>query len=421
MQRRQKTTTVPLEEANSVAKASLDDTRVGRSEDDERQTWTNGVEGRKTTILLLPRPLSSRDYSRAARGVAGELTIASTLNEGDEVRCCVVLCLQPSTCSLPPYKHPHSLEQQCSPPYPSHQPLRRTRTNPRLHRLVPPLLTSTRSSPCPLPPFLTLLSSSYYPPPCPPPPTRTRSATKRNPSPACPRSSTRLRRSSPPSQDSSTRCVLFSCAPHPPLLSIVADLILPPRLPHFQLRQQAVRINPSQNSETLQLQLTVKALSGVVQDEKALAREEQIFSKQLYTWSKEQGEKGADIVDIGDRLAFLVFKRSELELEAAAKIEQSRSLLKDIVRFLLLPSCPSDVLSVAAAQRNMENGLVPRRRNAVALANKIATLRKENKKNSEEQMNTLSAELSQLENENSTFEASFSYAASALFDFRLLS
>ncbi|GAA6036778.1 hypothetical protein JCM8097_003475 [Rhodosporidiobolus ruineniae] len=152
-----------------------------------------------------------------------------------------------------------------------------------------------------------------------------------------------------------------------------------------QFRQQAARLNPSQLQETLKLQLTIKAGGSVVQDYQALAREHQLFAKTLYEWSKD--DEGADVVDIADRLAFLQFKQSELELDAAAKLEQSRSLIKDI--------------------RNFENDLVPRRRNATAISTKIATLRKENKKNSEEQINKLSTELSQLEQENSTFESSF--------------
>ncbi|BGP17418.1 hypothetical protein JCM10213_003299 [Rhodosporidiobolus nylandii] len=155
-------------------------------------------------------------------------------------------------------------------------------------------------------------------------------------------------------------------------------------VPH-QLRQQAVRINPSQLQETLQLQLTIKALAGVVQDVNSLAREEQVFSKQLYTWSKEEA---ADIADISDRIALFHFKQSEIEAEAAVKVEQSRALLKDI--------------------RNFENDLVPRRRNAATLTTKLAALRKETpSKKSDEQVAKLTSELQTLEAENATFEASF--------------
>ncbi|GAA6010743.1 hypothetical protein JCM10207_005821 [Rhodosporidiobolus poonsookiae] len=155
-------------------------------------------------------------------------------------------------------------------------------------------------------------------------------------------------------------------------------------LPHLA-RQQAVHLNPQQLKETVKLQLLIKSLSGVVQDHQALARERQLYSKNLFTWSRD--ETGGDLFDICDRIAFLEFKQSEFELDAAAKVEQARILLKDI--------------------RNFENDLVPRRRNASNVSTKIAALRKDNNKKNEEQIAKLSAELQQLEQENATFEASF--------------
>ncbi|GAA5832553.1 hypothetical protein JCM11251_001368 [Rhodosporidiobolus azoricus] len=164
------------------------------------------------------------------------------------------------------------------------------------------------------------------------------------------------------------------------------------RLPEFssfphQLRQGAVLLNPNQLAETKNLQLCIKAYSGVIHDHQALGREGQVFSKTLFTWSKE--DKGADIVDVCDRLAFLQFKTAELQLEAAGKLEGSRAVLKDI--------------------RNFENDLVPRRRNAASTAAKITSLQKEQKQTAkvQEQIGKLSAELAQLEAENATFEASF--------------
>ncbi|BGP41147.1 lipid-binding protein [Rhodotorula kratochvilovae] len=186
-------------------------------------------------------------------------------------------------------------------------------------------------------------------------------------------------------QPTSTRSSLSS------LLSRATDR-LPPvsALPHLA-RQSAARVDPRQHSETLALQLTIKALSGCVQDRVALAREEQVFAKQLWQWSKD--DEGADVVDMCDRLAWLAFKSSELEQDAARKVEESRAVLKDI--------------------RNMENDLVPRRRNEKQLAARIATLEKEaaaskkaDNKHSE-QLAKLRAEHAQLEAENATFEASF--------------
>ncbi|GAA5994280.1 hypothetical protein JCM11641_006395 [Rhodosporidiobolus odoratus] len=156
-------------------------------------------------------------------------------------------------------------------------------------------------------------------------------------------------------------------------------------IPH-QLRQQAVLLNPSQLQETRQFQLAIKSYAGVVQDHVALAREGQVFSKQLFLWSKD--DKDQDVVDICDRIAFIQFKTSELEAEAVAKLEESRAKLKDI--------------------RNFENDLVPRRRNAAAISVKIAALRKEKPSTkTDDQLSKLTSELSQLEIENATFEASF--------------
>lgn len=103
---------------------------------------------------------------------------------------------------------------------------------------------------------------------------------------------------------------------------------MPPR------RQQAATYNPHQLPETLKLQLAIKSQTGVIVDEEALARETAVFSKQLYIWGKD--EKGADITDVTDRLAFLVFKTSEIQEQHAKRVQQSRQALKDIVRFLPL-------------------------------------------------------------------------------------
>ncbi|GAA5883718.1 hypothetical protein JCM3774_005793 [Rhodotorula dairenensis] len=170
---------------------------------------------------------------------------------------------------------------------------------------------------------------------------------------------------------------------------------LPPvsSLPHLA-RQQGVKLDPRQHQETLQLQLLIKSLSGVAQDRTSLARQQQQYSKDLFLWSKE--DRGDDIVDICDRLAYLAFKSGEVEQDAANKLESSRRLFKDI--------------------RNFENDLVPRRRNQHNLATRIATLQKEvaaatSKKSDrkyEDQVAKLQAELQAVAAENATFETSFS-------------
>lgn len=70
-------------------------------------------------------------------------------------------------------------------------------------------------------------------------------------------------------------------------------------------------------------------MSGVVQDRTSLSREQETYAKNLFLWSKD--DKGDDFVDICDRLAFLEYQTSEVEKDAAKKLEESRTLLKDIV------------------------------------------------------------------------------------------
>ncbi|GAA5949524.1 hypothetical protein JCM21900_000250 [Sporobolomyces salmonicolor] len=152
-------------------------------------------------------------------------------------------------------------------------------------------------------------------------------------------------------------------------------------IPHT-LRQQAVPLT-YHHTETLQLQLLIKSLSGVRAEYDALARETARASKQLFLWSKD--DRDADITDVSDRAAFLVYKTSELEQEAADKVEQSRAPLKDI--------------------RNFENDLATRRKNRTILAAKIDSLK--GKKNNGDQVQHLTAELSQVDQENATFESSF--------------
>lgn len=88
--------------------------------------------------------------------------------------------------------------------------------------------------------------------------------------------------------------------------------------------------------ENIQLQLYIKALRATKEDRAKLSVDSQVASKNLFLWSKD--DTSLDIVDIFDRAAFLQFKTSELEQAAANKIEESRLLLKDVVRPLSLCS-----------------------------------------------------------------------------------
>lgn len=111
---------------------------------------------------------------------------------------------------------------------------------------------------------------------------------------------------------------------------------LPPlsQLPHLA-RQSAPRLDPRQHPETLALQLTIKALSGVRADTASLARETLAYSKQLYVWTRDDGDERVRVA--GDRAAWCAWKAGECENECAARIEQARVVLKDIVSPVLLP------------------------------------------------------------------------------------
>lgn len=87
------------------------------------------------------------------------------------------------------------------------------------------------------------------------------------------------------------------------------------------------------------MQLYIKALRAVKDDRAKLSVDSQVASKNLFLWSKD--DTSQDVVDIFDRAAFLQFKTSELEQAAANRIEESRLLLKDVVRLLSLGHlCP---------------------------------------------------------------------------------
>lgn len=91
--------------------------------------------------------------------------------------------------------------------------------------------------------------------------------------------------------------------------------------------------NPHQLQETLKIQLAIKSTGSVAATEEGLVREQKLQSKNIYQWGKAEA---ADLSDVSDRLAFLIFKSAELQEAHAKRVAQSRVALKDIVR---VPSC----------------------------------------------------------------------------------
>ncbi|GAA5895888.1 uncharacterized protein JCM6883_001647 [Sporobolomyces salmoneus] len=152
------------------------------------------------------------------------------------------------------------------------------------------------------------------------------------------------------------------------------------------LRQQTTPLT-YRHTETLKLQLYVRALKGVGTEFANLSRNSGLASKNLFEWSQE--DAGQDVIDIFDRAAFLQYKISELEAKAATKIEESRILLKDV--------------------RNFENDLSNRRKNRATLATKLQTIKdKDSRGKNVDQIASLQTELTQADSEIATFESSFS-------------
>ncbi|KAM0755725.1 hypothetical protein T439DRAFT_10792 [Meredithblackwellia eburnea MCA 4105] len=149
------------------------------------------------------------------------------------------------------------------------------------------------------------------------------------------------------------------------------------------IRQQMTAHNPRQQAETLKLQLALKAAGGVAQNLESLGREEQLYSKNLFQWGKD--EDGEDLKDLTDRLAYLIFKSAEVQKAQAERIKQSRLALKDV--------------------RNFENELQPRRAKRAALAAKLQQL-KTSSKTAGSQVQQVEADLAQLTQEEETFSES---------------
>ena len=110
----------------------------------------------------------------------------------------------------------------------------------------------------------------------------------------------------------------------------------------------------------------VKGIKGVINDHDALSREGKALSKYIVDLTGEEnhatGTINDDIVDVGDRVAYLVYKTAELHADFAKAEEQSRGYLKDI--------------------RNSENALNAQRDKRLQLQREIAKLKNQAKQDS---------------------------------------
>ncbi|SGZ26407.1 BQ5605_C024g09908 [Microbotryum silenes-dioicae] len=139
------------------------------------------------------------------------------------------------------------------------------------------------------------------------------------------------------------------------------------------LRQQAASIN--QHAETVRLHMAIKAQRGVVLDEQALARELALYSKHIYLWGQDENfEQAADVVDISDRLAYVLLASSELNAAHALRVEQARIPLKEL-------------------RNHQNNEIVPKRREQENLQRRLAAIKDKTSARSTEEAARLQADL----------------------------
>ncbi|KAM0747678.1 hypothetical protein T439DRAFT_94378 [Meredithblackwellia eburnea MCA 4105] len=167
-----------------------------------------------------------------------------------------------------------------------------------------------------------------------------------------------------------TLSTVVAVLPGPVSVSLVGGMATPP--PLRRVIEPHCFFEHGRKAETLKLQLALKAAGGVAQNLESLGREEQLYSKNLFQWGKD--EDGEDLKDLTDR-----------QKAQAERIKQSRLALKDV--------------------RNFENELQPRRAKRAALAAKLQQL-KTSSKTAGSQVQQVEADLAQLTQEEETFSES---------------
>ncbi|KAG0141083.1 hypothetical protein CROQUDRAFT_83622 [Cronartium quercuum f. sp. fusiforme G11] len=154
------------------------------------------------------------------------------------------------------------------------------------------------------------------------------------------------------------------------------------------LRQVQATYDPRQPSYTLKLQLLINSSKGVIQATDSLARQSHRTSQALFTWAQDQSASidGVDLVDVGDRLAYLIYKTGDLFLEYGQTLEMARIELKEI--------------------RNFENELTKSRDRRKVLENQITKMKQDPKPKADHQdrLGNLSNELNSTTAELSTLE-----------------
>lgn len=86
---------------------------------------------------------------------------------------------------------------------------------------------------------------------------------------------------------------------------------------------------------TLKLQLLINSSKAIVQQTDSLSQKTHRTSQALYSWAQDQSvsKEDEDLVDVGDRLAYLVFRTGDLFMEYGKMLEKARVELKEVRNF----------------------------------------------------------------------------------------
>ncbi|CEH16107.1 hypothetical protein CBOM_05980 [Ceraceosorus bombacis] len=157
-------------------------------------------------------------------------------------------------------------------------------------------------------------------------------------------------------------------------------------LPHV-LRQGVAQFYPRSEFDSRSSHVLSSALKSVSIDHEALARETKTAAKSAYLWGQDQdpykredGAGDAALVDVMDRLAFLLTTVGDLETAHVSQLEAARSTFKRVVK--------------------AEADLASKRERRVKIQRELATLMPEQAKGNRERIGPLEAKLKEFEQED---------------------
>lgn len=158
------------------------------------------------------------------------------------------------------------------------------------------------------------------------------------------------------------------------------------------LRQVQTNYDPRQSPYTIKLQRLINSTKTLGQQTDSIGRQSHRTSQSIFTWAQDQSGSSddLDLVDVGDRLAFMIYKTGDLFLDYSKMIEKSRIELKEV--------------------RNFENELTKSRDRKKFLENQINKYKQDIKPKPEvqERIKTLNQELNLTDQELMKLEKSLS-------------